>query len=103
MVYFVRVTVLFWHFYPQICVLYCVLCFTVAVCQPLNKHDDDDDDDDDSLSDKPRMFAQNLANSNRHTNLDVAYKIRSGTRYAVTSLGPRHTTRHGGRQFRRTK
>ena len=37
MIYFVRVTVLFWHFYPQICVLYCVLCLTVAVCQPLNK------------------------------------------------------------------
>jgi len=39
-----------------------------------------------SLSDKPRTLAQNLANSNRYTNLDAVY--------AVTSLGPRHTTRH---------
>ena len=33
MIYFVHMTVLFWHFYPQIY----VLCFTVAVCQLLNK------------------------------------------------------------------
>jgi len=38
-----------------------------------------------------RTFVNNLANSNRCTNLDA--KIRSGTRYGVISLGPRHTIR----------